>query len=225
MILSKTVTITLISTNIYYYESLGYFIPRYLDKNDNIWKVKRNTKIIINLKDLPKQSQYKVLCKCDNCGKENFITYQALQNYDYFKIFNKYLCQKCVYQDSIFRQKMSDNNGMRGKSRELSPVWNSKITDEERLNNRRILGFTKWKKLVKERDNYTCQCCGSKENLEVHHINNWRNFKEQRVDINNGITLCQECHKAKNNKSIHSLYGKFTTKENFLEFLKSSQAV
>ena len=42
------------------------------------------------------------------------------------------------------------------------------------------------------RDNYTCQCCGSQDKLNAHHI-------RRRVDggtntPKNGITLCKKCH-------------------------------
>lgn len=46
------------------------------------------------------------------------------------------------------------------------------------------------KQLVKERDKYRCQLCGNVENLVVHHID----WDKMNNDINNLITLCQECH-------------------------------
>lgn len=65
-----------------------------------------------------------------------------------------------------------------------------------------------WRYSVLKRDNYTCQECGCKENLEAHHkkrfslILNQNNIKtiEDAInfkdlwDINNGITLCLDCH-------------------------------
>jgi len=43
--------------------------------------------------------------------------------------------------------------------------------------------------LILERDNKTCQKCGTRENLEVYHIN--RNPTDFAVD--NLITLCKSC--------------------------------
>ena len=41
-------------------------------------------------------------------------------------------------------------------------------------------------------DNFTCQCCGSKKNLEVHHINRENNdAPNAQKDL---ITLCRTCH-------------------------------
>ncbi|GAB6075182.1 RNA-guided endonuclease IscB [Desulfurobacterium crinifex] len=47
---------------------------------------------------------------------------------------------------------------------------------------------------VLKRDNYTCQICGSRENLEAHHI--IPRSKGGTNLVENGITLCKDCHKA-----------------------------
>ena len=39
-----------------------------------------------------------------------------------------------------------------------------------------------------------CECCGSKENLEAHHIVKWSDYPKGRIDINNGMCLCHKCH-------------------------------
>jgi 5-methylcytosine-specific restriction endonuclease McrA len=44
-------------------------------------------------------------------------------------------------------------------------------------------------------DNNTCRECGSKEDLHVHHI--MEKSKGGTNDINNLITLCNNCHKEK----------------------------
>ncbi len=51
-----------------------------------------------------------------------------------------------------------------------------------------------WTKRVKERDNYTCQKCGSEKYLMAHHISHWSYDIHNRVNIENGVTLCKECH-------------------------------
>lgn len=52
-----------------------------------------------------------------------------------------------------------------------------------------------WKYSVFVRDNFTCQQCGSKKPLQVHHIYMWAKYPELRLDIDNGITLCKDFHK------------------------------
>jgi len=50
-------------------------------------------------------------------------------------------------------------------------------------------------KLVLERDNYTCQMCEERGGqLQVDHIQSWKDYTELRFDINNCRTLCMDCH-------------------------------
>lgn len=44
------------------------------------------------------------------------------------------------------------------------------------------------------RDKYTCQKCGSKDNLHAHHIR--PKSKGGTDTVNNGISLCKDCHNA-----------------------------
>lgn len=96
--------------------------------------------------------------------------------------------------------------------------WNPNITQEERENGRYIEGYDDFIKGVYKRDNYTCQVCGQEgngHNLNAHHLDGYNWCKEKRTDINNGITLCDKCH-----KEFHKLYGKGNnTKEQFEEYL------
>lgn len=50
-----------------------------------------------------------------------------------------------------------------------------------------------WKEVCKQRDGYRCQYCGSTNTLQVHHIVSRVN-SSTFFDINNGITLCKNCH-------------------------------
>lgn len=56
-----------------------------------------------------------------------------------------------------------------------------------------------WRSAVLERDNYTCQDCGRQckkyeKGLAAHHIKSYAKHPELRYDVNNGLTLCRECH-------------------------------
>lgn len=53
-----------------------------------------------------------------------------------------------------------------------------------------------WRKQVFERDNYTCKECGQiGGKLNADHIKPYCAYPDLRWDINNGRTLCVECHK------------------------------
>lgn len=65
-ILEKDVWITL-AGNVKYYENLGYEIPRRKDARSQM-SVKRGTKILVKVEDLPEQCNIKVTKICDDCG-------------------------------------------------------------------------------------------------------------------------------------------------------------
>lgn len=54
----------------------------------------------------------------------------------------------------------------------------------------------RWSRLVKERDHYTCQLCGTKEGkMQADHIKGFAAYPELRFELSNGRTLCVSCHK------------------------------
>lgn len=73
-----------------------------------------------------------------------------------------------------------------------------------------------WSIAIKKRDNYACQKCSSNTSLIAHHINSWKNFPQERFDMNNGVTLCLICH-----KNLHKTWGKISIRENFLNFINN----
>jgi len=91
-----------------------------------------------------------------------------------------------------------------------NPHWKGGLTKFE-YNLRRCERYKIWQSDVFERDNWTCQTCGKRGGgeLNAHHIkefnqilkeNNIRNWKKTIKckplwDLNNGITLCEKCHK------------------------------
>jgi len=72
----------------------------------------------------------------------------------------------------------------------------------------------KWRKKVLQRNSYICQICTSKKWLEAHHLNSFNWAKEQRNDIDNGITLCYYCHR---DFHVQNGWGN-NTKEQFYQF-------
>jgi hypothetical protein len=119
--------------------------------------------------------------KCVDCGKQ-------LSNY------NNIRCRSCW---AIFE---------RGSNH---PSWKSDWTDEDRkLSQNRTSGchgIGSWKKLIKKKDKNTCQICfrnNLKTKIVVHHKDSYADNPDKRTDINNGIVLCEDCH-----KEFHHIYG------------------
>lgn len=105
---------------------------------------------------------------------------------------------------------------------ELSPTWKGNARKTERTE-RYDPRYNEFRRNVFIRDHFTCQCCGARNykgrhgsvQLEAHHLNNFKDYIDERYDPNNGVTLCQKCH-----IKFHSMYGKkHTVKEQYYEFL------
>jgi len=92
---------------------------------------------------------------------------------------------------------------------ENHPNWNRQLSDEERLKNRDTTENREWRKLIFEKDNYTCQKCNKKGGtINAHHIENYSTVKEKRFEVSNGITFCEECH-----IEFHKRYGKYNNNQ------------
>lgn len=106
-------------------------------------------------------------------------------------------------------------------SGENSPCWKGDNVKIPRERYRDCADYRNWRKSVFDRDHYTCMCCGARNGngkyvrLNAHHIENFATNIEGRYDVDNGVTLCTDCHIA-----FHSCYGKKNnTKEQLDEFI------
>lgn len=77
-----------------------------------------------------------------------------------------------------------------------SHFWRGGITPKHEII-RHSFEYKLWRTAVFERDNYTCIWCGDNHggNLEADHIKPFALYPELRFAIDNGRTLCIECHK------------------------------
>jgi len=84
-------------------------------------------------------------------------------------------------------------NGKFGRGNK-SQSWRGGVTPIHKII-RNSKEYKLWKKVVLERDNYTCIWCGEKNGiLEADHIKPFSIYPELRFAIDNGRTLCHECH-------------------------------
>lgn len=135
---------------------------------------------------------------------------------------NSLNADRSFMQTKEYKKKQSeihkgDKNGMFGVTGKNHPNWNPDRTHERRIKERKTGKDREWKIAIFQRDRRTCRKCGKeKRNLVAHHINSYDIHEKERYDVNNGVTLCEECHKDFHHKYG---YGKNTRKQ-FEEFMK-----
>ena|SRR5699024_622190 len=96
---------------------------------------------------------------------------------------------------------------------------------EEEVGGFKVIGdqfngeLRKWRRLIFDRDDYTCQHCKkSGGKLNAHHLNSWDKHPDDRFEITNGVTLCETCH-----RNFHKEFGYGSNDESqFEEFTASS---
>lgn len=139
------------------------------------------------------------ICKCE-CGND-------VEVYNYNLSSQKTKSCGCL-KSKNFKNTIKvtgENHGM----------WKGGVsTERERF--MQTKEYKDWRMSVFERDNFTCQKCGQVGyDLNAHHIKNYADNEDCRTDIDNGTTLCEECHRL-----FHSTYGIQNNNElQFEEFL------
>jgi len=92
-----------------------------------------------------------------------------------------------------------------------NPQWRGGVTPEHRRI-RASPEYKLWREAVFERDNWMCVLCGRRnkagDKVVIHadHIKPFANFIELRFDVDNGRTLCRECHKQTDTYGVNLRY-------------------
>lgn len=171
--------------------------------------------------------------QCPECGEKERLrksTFSIDYIRDYIEsnsecklISNKYVKStellefKCICGDKFTttfsnftheNKRQCNGCGISTRSGENSPFWKNGATSEtEKI--RHSIEYKDWRIQVFTRDNFTCQCCfdSSGGNLQAHHIENFSTNEDLRFEIDNGKTMCFDCHDFRVFGSYHHMYG------------------
>jgi len=146
-----------------------------------IFKIKLNKKhIFCSLKCFREYTKGLVTLICKNCGKE----------YKTYRSHIKYRGSSCCSKKCLIEYYSGKNNHFwKGGVK----FWKRRDTSS--------LQHKQWREAVFTRDNWTCQRCdarskaGSPLIIYPHHIKFYAKYPKLRYEVDNGITLCEECHK------------------------------
>lgn len=136
-----------------------------------------------------KLKRYFSECLECNCQIENKY------NAKYIKKFCSIKCRNSNY-------KKRDYSHLTGTNSHL--YIHGKCTQNEK--DRKSGKYKEWRLNVFNRDNFTCVICNKKGGvLNADHILSFAHYPELRFDINNGRTLCYECHKQTDNFGVKNI--------------------
>jgi hypothetical protein len=145
-------------------------------------------------------------------GELKILEYDEEKSLEMGHSYWKCLCScgdiKSMSIDSLRNGAITCGDKTKHYTGEKSANWKGGITPE-RLSARTSLAYDNWRDNVYSKDWYTCQCCGKSHgiNKQAHHLHNFSDNEELRYDVDNGITLCDECHYPTFSGSFHNTYG------------------
>ena len=91
----------------------------------------------------------------------------------------------------------------KGRKGSLGNNWRGGISSENQI----IRGSeenTNWRLTILESDNFTCVSCGQTGGyLHVHHILMFSKYPQMRFVLENGVTLCKNCHRKLHTKKVN----------------------
>jgi hypothetical protein len=195
MILTKEVLVTVSGKPKKYYEELGYKLPYTKDIRGRIG-IKKGTKILVNVKDLPPSCNVKIQYKCDDCGIIKEVIAHTIFNRknSQFNKDEKTYCSDCA------NHRMSGENNSQYKHGSIRyPQYRHNAL-------RRNLEFNLTAEQFKSITEQKCYYCnGYSQDRDPRFIGNGIDRKNSNLGyvIENCVPCCVTCNFIKNNMDFN----------------------
>jgi hypothetical protein len=193
MIIDEIVEIKKTSSNLKYYVNLNY-------------QPNSESKFLVNVNDLPKNSHVPIKVKCDLCGCEKTITYYSYRRNIENSDSNIYTCIKC--------SKIKYKNTNLIKYGKEYPIQNDNIKNKRKLNNILKYGVDetlKNKEVIEKIKKTRKEKYGDENYNNIIKIKDTKNNKYKDCNYNNrnkNIQTCLNKYKVKNVSQIDEVKNK-----------------
>jgi hypothetical protein len=229
MIVDEPIKVKIIKRNIEHYKSKGY-------------EVELGLEIFVSSRDLTPSNTTLVTRICDECGQKKILKFSKASDLckkcattkanKKRRDDSKTTCE-CGNKKYYYSDTCMDCWKKIDKTGENSPCFGVKNPHLSSLENRQQGkthwnwkgGISKrsgeqiaWSKAVKELADNLCDCCGYSRGvaLEAHHLYS-DNTDKGDFTLDNGVSLCSNCH-----KEFHKKYGfGDNTPDQYIEFKRS----
>lgn len=148
--------------------------------------------------------------KCDKCDCE------LPEQYPRYDIGKLDYCFECSFKQGLISESLFLDSGtgfnsfmfhagVNPESGEINVWLTYEVAPWERKSpqERSSKQYTEWRTKVFERDDYICQDCEKRGGtLNAHHLKLFSKFKSLRFKLNNGITLCEPCHRLRHRSKM-----------------------
>jgi len=174
----------------------GNYRPKHDKKGRNRYYINRHQRLG-KYKD--KERRIECMCGCGTIIPKYGKDYSRKYYVKYHQNVGRKASKEFCIQQSVRNKKLGIKPPIQTKCGEDHWNWQggiSTVNNTERRNSNHKL----FSRMILKKDNYTCFLCGqygpkSDNKLIAHHLLLWAEYPEYRFNINNGICLCEKCHK------------------------------
>jgi predicted RNA-binding Zn-ribbon protein involved in translation (DUF1610 family) len=150
------------------------------------YKEDKKELICVNCGDIVKRIPSQVTSEKYYCDKECRHEHQRGKNHPRYSTINI----DCEYCEESFKRTPSQL--AKNKNYCSEECYHLDVKTDRDKNSHE---YKRWRNEVRERDGWECQDCGwAGDRIEAHHIESWSGNPEKRFQLDNGKSLCIECH-------------------------------